>query len=290
VRGKFVTMRRIYLLFLVWLFAVTNTVGAAEEEEYVVGPRDSLDITVWNEPNLTKVFPVSKKGILDLPLLGELKVEGLTTKQIAELIAQKLKEGQYILEPKVNTLVKDYASQKIMVFGMINKPGIHYLRGKTTVLDLITELGGVQPGAGSLLIHRKSLASKTAEKEQGEENLITVDLQALLAHGDLSQDIQVFAGDFIYVDSPTKFTIYILGEVKKPGPYPFSKGITILRAVDMAGGFTDYASQNKIKVIREEEGKKKNIFVHMGDIQKGKTEKDIELEKGDVVVVPQSWF
>jgi len=292
---------KIPLSIVMILLTLIGLSFAVEEDVYVVGPGDELDITVWNEPSLTKVFAVSKHGALDLPILGELKVDGLNVKQISELIAQKLKDGQYILEPQGNALVKNYRSQKVMIFGMVGKPGLYYLKGKTTILELVSELGGATVGAGTMLIHRKSIPAdfKEAKPEQkgskaeskgSEDNLVSIDLHALLVQGDLSQDIQILPGDLIYVGEGTKQTIYILGEVKKPGPYPFAKGITILKAIEMAGGFTDYASQARIKIVREDNGQKKNLFVRMPDIQKGNIEKDIELKKGDVVVVPQSWF
>jgi protein involved in polysaccharide export with SLBB domain len=86
-------------------------------------------------------------------------------------------------------------------------------------------------------------------------------------------------------------TITISGQVKKPGSYQITGNLTVLEAISLAGGFTDIASRNNVRILRHENGKEKTIRVRVGDISKGDDkEKDIRLEPGDIVIVPESLF
>jgi len=287
------------IVIILLLFLFTPAILFAQQD-YKVGPGDVLDITVWKEPNLTKVITVDEKGNINLPLLGEVSVLDFNCKQTETLLSRKLKEGGYILDPKVNVLVKEYKSKKIMIFGLTSDPGIHYLKGKADVLELISETGIIQ-SAGTMVIHRGALnrredfqkpLSETSKNSNSSDDVLTVDLHALLAAADLSQNIQIKPGDIIYISTGTKFTVYVMGEVKNPGPYTFNKGLTLLKAIDKAGGTSQFASINKIKILREKENsdEKEEIRIRMKDIERGDKSQDIELKPGDVVVVPQSWF
>ena len=119
---------------------------------------------------------------------------------------------------------------------------------------------------------------------------ITVDLRALLLKGDLSQNVIIRAGDTIYVSAAERSKIYILGQVKTPGPYEVSRRVTVLGAINLAGGLTDLAAPNKIKVIRETKSGKQTIRVNMGRIMKGDKKQDIVVKPGDIIIVPESWL
>jgi len=302
-------MHKIYLnsslIFLFILSFLISQSSAFAEEGYKIGSGDILDITVWNEPNLTKVITVGKQGNINLPLLGEFSVDGLTCKEIEETMVSNLKEGGYILSPQVNVLVKEYKSKKIMVFGLTNKPGIHYLKRKTDILELISDVG-IDSDAGTILIHRgallknkrleESLLTQSIENSSissiQEDDVVSVDLHALLVAADLSQNVEVKSGDIMYVTTGTKHTVYVLGEVKNPGPYSITKGLTLLGAIEKAGSFTQFAAANRIKILREipNSDEKETIKIRMKDIKRGDKSKDIELIPGDVIVVPESWI
>jgi polysaccharide export outer membrane protein len=261
---------------------ISSTIAFASDE-YIIGPDDILDIVVWKEDNLTKAYPVDKDGVVTMPFLKEVKVSGLTTTAAAELIAARLKNEGYLVNPVVTVTVKEYHSQKIMVFGMVKKPGSYYLKDKTLVLDLLSQIEYTESGSGKMVILRR--------KPSGEEETIEVDLRALVLNGDLSQNIEVLGGDkLIFSRISTGQQIYVLGEVGNPGPYTIERDMTVLEALRMAGGFTDYASKGKVKIIREENGKKKTIMVNLNKIRKGDKSQDVILRAGDVLVALKSWF
>jgi polysaccharide export outer membrane protein len=131
----------------------------------------------------------------------------------------------------------------------------------------------------------------TRRDTSGKENTIEVDLYALLMNGDMSQNIQILSGDSIVISrKSTGQQIYVLGEVKNPGPYTVERDLTVLQALQMAGGFTDFADKGKAKVIRERNGVKKDIIVNLNKVRKGDKSQDITLEAGDVLVALRSWL
>ena len=246
------------LIFLIPLFLA----GAG----YKVGRRDVLKITVWNHPELSVESRVNTEGKIQLPLLGEVKVEGLTCEEIRDILTEKYR--------------KDFNSQKVMVLGSINEPGEYVLKGETRLLEILSQAGGIPPegSKAKVIIMRKP---------QGEEETtpITVNLYEIIKKGNWKENIFLKPGDIIYVSGEEVPSIHIMGEIKKPGSYPWKEGLTAFKAVLLAGGFTENASK-KIKVIRGE----KTFIINVKAILKGSTESDILLKPGDIIYVPTSWF
>lgn len=278
------TMKRILLLFFACFILFIGASLWAKADEYIVGADDTLDVNVWKEDNLTKAYTVDKDGNITMPYLKEVKAAGLTTDAAAALIAERLKKEGYLVNPVVTVSIKEYRSQRIMVFGMVKKPGGYYLKDKTTVMDLLSRLELTEGESGKMVILRK--------KPSGEEEAINVDLHALLLNGDLAQNIEIQGADKIIISPRISSSqqIYILGEVKNPGPYIIERDMSVLEALRMAGGFTDFANRNKVKVIREGKGKKKAILINLAKVQKGDKSQDITLQPGDVLVALRSWF
>lgn len=83
--------------------------------------------------------------------------------------------------------------------------------------------------------------------------------------------------------------VYVLGQVKQPGPYPFKGGMTVLQSITTAGGFTKIANQRRVRIVRSANGERKVIQANMSSIAKGNHE-DILLQPGDSIIVPESFF
>lgn len=252
--------------------------------EYVIGGMDILDIVVYQENDLSGTFRVSADGFIPFPLVGNVHVAGLTPPQAQQKLEALLKNG-YLKRPQVSVIVKEYRSKGVSVFGAVAKPGAYPLAGgRTTLLDLLSLAGGVslEEGSKSLLLLRPD--------EQGEMNAITINLDRLLKEGDASLNLVMQPNDAVYVTKADSIIVY--GEVKTPGTYPIqSKEMTVLEAVSRAGGFTEYAAPNRTRVMRVERGAERSIQVRVGDIlAKGGRMKDLTLQPGDVIVVPQGYF
>jgi polysaccharide biosynthesis/export protein len=131
----------------------------AVSPEYRVGESDMLQISVWKEPDLSKTVSVRPDGMISLPLIGEVKVIGMTSAEIQEVVASKLKA--YLLNPRVTVEITEIKSRRVFITGEIVRPGLYPLGGPTTVLQLIAEAGGFTPFA-----KRKSIVILCQENGQ----------------------------------------------------------------------------------------------------------------------------
>ena len=158
--------------------------------------------------------------------------------------------------------------------GEVVKPGLYELKGRTSFLELVSIAGGLTRDAGdTAIVKRKARGGK------GEEKIATIDLARLIKEGDTSLDIPVLEGDSIYVAKAG--LIFVTGEVKRPDAYKYEEDTSIIKAITMAGGFTDKASAGRVKIIRKVDGIEKVIDdVNMDD----------PVMSGDVIVIPESFF
>ncbi len=239
-------------------------------QDYTVGERDVLRITVYDNPDLNTVARVSGEGAILFPLLGEVKVAGLTVPQIAKKISGLLSDG-YIVNPHVIIFIEEFRSKKTTVIGEIAKPGLYELPGRTTLLELLSTAGGLTKDAGDKAIVKR----KTPEGEQA----INVDLRRMIEKGDTSIDVVLKDGDSVYI--PKAGFFYVTGEVKKPDAYRFEEGTTLIKAISMAGGFTDKAAEKRIKIKRKENGQETTLE---------KVGFDELVRPDDVIMVPESLF
>lgn len=292
-------LKRLTLLLTIFVCLFSVNTLSAETEAYLIGRDDLLEITVWQTPDLSKTLAVNSKGTIDYPILGAIHAAGMTPKTLADLLQKKLKQG-YVKNPKVSVSVKEYNSKKILVFGAVEKPGLYKLKGPVSLLELLFMVGGVTADGKRMTVIRPEKVSEDAMPMalllSGEEELsdsadaISVDLLALLSKGDLSQNIMIRPGDTIYVSSGTGKRFYVLGQVTNPGPYEWTQEITVLEAIKLAEGPTEYAAVNRILVRKKEGGNETKIKVNMIDIMKGKSKDDVLIQDGDIVVVPKSWI
>ncbi|HEY4716621.1 MAG TPA: SLBB domain-containing protein [bacterium] len=266
--------------------------------EYRVGSGDILGIEILDETELTGEYPVTIKGTIRMFLLGDVKVSALTTEEIADKLRTLLTKD-YIRNPQVKVLIKEYNSHKIYVLGEVSKPGTYHLKEKNTIMDILLEAGGPSNNAGDLLSILRT------ESADGKENLthIPVNVTKLFIHGDMTQNVKLYDRDIIYMsrrdrgDITSRFfekemnIFFVVGEVKKPGSYEYRNGYTVLNAILDAGGITEYASPNRTKLIRGEGKTRQTFYIKIGDItEKGKTELDIPIKSGDLIIVPASIF
>ena len=257
-------------------------------KQYIVGPEDVLDISVWGESELSKTYAVSPEGTINYPLLGVIPVEGITPAKLEEMLKERLAQG-YLKEPKITVSVKEFNSKKIMVFGMVGSPGLYKVKGELPLLELLFMVGNLTRESGNrLVIMRKDPKNPTLAPKKAAELV----LDDLLLKGDLSKNMMIQPGDIVYFTASEvdKRRIYIMGQVRQPGPYDFSRPITLLEAIKLAGGLTEYAAAKRVQVIRREGDKKITFKFNMNEISSGKKNDDFLVQSGDVIVVPESWF
>jgi len=263
--------------------------GRGSEADYKVGGNDVLSITVYEEADLSKeAVRVSGKGYISFPLVGQLKVSGLTTTEIERLIADKLAEQQYLLNAHVSVMVTEYNSQHFFVLGPVESPGSYPLQARERVLDAISKVKGVEHEKAS----SKLMLIRTFHPDTDREQKLVIDinLRDLLNRGDQASNIYLRDRDVLYV-SPVEH-YYIIGQVNTPGSYDMPEnGISLVEAIGMAGGFTRIASRNSTRIIRVEDDVEKIIEVRVDEItEAGKKIHDVVIKAGDIIVVPESFF
>jgi len=269
-------------LVLAWGPAAPSTA-----QEYVIGARDVLKITVWGQDDLSKEYPVDPDGYVSFPLIGRVKATGLTPTAFAGELRTRL-EKDYLVNPQVLVSVREYLSQKVHVSGEADKPGVYYLSGPTTVRDILSRAGGLSKAAGSQVVLVRAASLREAAGKSPEAGTLRLNVARVLA-GDPAENVQVGDGDTLVV--PKGNTFFVFGEVKKPGAYQLEKETNVLEGITLAGGFTDKASPGRVRVIRSMGGGQQVISVDMNDvIKRGQREKAIPLLENDVVVVPESFF
>ncbi|MBI4395378.1 MAG: polysaccharide export protein [Candidatus Omnitrophica bacterium] len=199
---RFVSHLAFFVLFLP--VVVTTCLIAAESpllgpmdssdllEEYHIGGNDVLEITVYGEEDLSREVQVTGSGYISYPLLGRIKVAGMSAADLEDYIRQELAR-KYIRDPQVGVFVKEFSN------------------------------------------------------------------------------------------------VYVLGQVKEPGPYPYKGGMTVVQAITSAGGFSKIANQRKVRVVRKHGDEQEMFYVNVHNVTNGNAE-DIMLQPGDTVVVPESFF
>ncbi len=165
--------------------------GDSNPAEYVVGPADVLDISVWKEPGLSQpLLSVRPDGMISMPLIGVVKVSGLTPSQIQDMLAEKLR--RFLSVAQVTVTVSEIKSKFVYITGEVNKPGAYPLVSPTDVLQLIIKAGGLTTFARS-----KSIVILRAS--DGKQQKLPVNYKKLL-HGEyLEQNIVLLPGDTVVV-------------------------------------------------------------------------------------------
>ncbi len=276
------------LSFPVTLALVLCVGSPALGQEYTIGPRDVLGISVWGQADLSRDYTVDPDGFIPFPLVGRVKAVGSNPKELAAQLTERLGKD-YLVNPQVIVWVKEYLSQKVQVLGAAEKPGVYYLNGPTTMLEILSKAGGLASTAGKqVILLRNHVAS--AGGEVSASPILRISLDKMQA-GDPAENTRVQNQDTIIVSKAQAHSYFVLGEVKKPGGYTLEKETNILEGITIAGGFTDKAAPSRIRLLRSTPEGQKVIEVDMNDIlRRGREAKGIMLQESDVVVVPESFF
>ena len=247
--------------------------GSAAAGDYIVGEGDVLSITVYEHDDMSTVERVSYAGTISFPLVGQVMVKDMTVSQVAKKLTGMLSDG-YIVDPQVNIFIKEYRSRKAIILGQVNNPGIYNLREDTSLLEFISQAGGMTKLACSKVIIKRKNSTDT-----DKEKVIKINLRQLVEEGDDSLNVQVRDGDSIYL--PKNDVYYVTGEIKKPDAYEYEESSSVIKAITMAGGFTAKASTTAIQIIRKIQGKEEVL----ADVKM-----DEPVLPEDVIVVPESFF
>jgi polysaccharide biosynthesis/export protein len=252
-------------------------------EGYRIGPKDLIEIKVFEVPELNVERRVSDDGTITLPLIGDVQAQGLTDTELADRL-KALLESKLLQHASVNVVIREYRSRPIVVMGAVRQPGNLAFSGRWTLLEAIAAVGGLDDSnAGMIYVLRRA--------PNGLTDQVAISVADLMVKADPDVNIPIVANDVINVPATVDVTVFCLGQVKSPGALTFrsTDRITLLTAIARAGGLTDRASK-KIQIKRRDaSGKDAAIEVDYKRVVAGK-DPDVALESGDVIVVKESFF
>ena len=251
---------------------------------YRIGPGDLLELKVFEVKELDQTVRVSEDGSITIPLLGRVMVEGLTQEGVVKKLTELL-QAKYVKNPQVTIFIKEYKNQQVAVIGAVENAGSYELVGRKNLLQIISMAGGFSETAGNEVFILR-------EGPDGATSTVSIDLKDLLVNGNQALNIPIEPNDVINVPVDKEIRVFVMGRVTRPGAVKakLSEGITLFQAIADAGGLAEGAKESAISITRKDKsGKEQKIRVNLKDIIRGK-KKDIVLQEGDVVYVPESFW
>jgi polysaccharide export outer membrane protein len=244
--------------------------------QYLIGAKDKLQVIVHGRPELTSRLTVSGDGVINAPLVGEIHAAGSTPRQVAIQLAELLGH-QYLVDPQVDVEVEEFNSQWVMVDGEVREPGRVPLRGGTQLKEVLSEAGGFTRDSGERITISRRPAGSTQPAvtiEVDRADFETGKTNPALDHGDI---VTVTRAAYCYVH----------GEVSNPTRVRIERGMTLLKALTMVGGLTEWANRKEIKIL-DGEGSKPRVY-NLRAIQSGKLP-DPALYGDEIIVVARRFL
>ena len=257
------------------LVAFTGSTAAAQEA-YRLGPRDVVSVSVFGHQELTGRFPVGDEGSITFPLLGAVPAGGLTVTELQASLVRGLSDG-FLRAPQVSVDIVQYMSQRVYAIGEVRTPGAITLTGTASLLDLLVKAGSLtEQAGGEIRVLRRRGVNATGPLAPGQpdvDEVARISVQQV-RRGLISFNGSLLDGDTIFV--PRAETVFVLGNVNKPGTYLLDPGVTtVLTAIAQAGGVSELGSTKRIRVSRIQNGQNVEFEVKLDDL----------LQPGDTVVV-----
>ena len=270
-------------LLSVILFAQNPQPNAGQD--YRIGRDDLIEITVFEVPELGVTTRVSASGVLTLPLAGAINATGHTAEELARMVEDELRKN-FLKDPHVTVLVREYASQPVSVLGAVKAPGIYQIKGQKFLLDMLAMAQGLDTSAGTTIqVMRRQTSDGKASTETAAQT-IAISVEELFQNGKTGLNIPIYAGDVINVLSAQ--SVFVVGEVTRPGEFmmKYGKPVTVAQALALGGGFTRDAKKSLGTIIRyHNDGTKEEIPVNVEKVLDGSAN-DVPLMANDILFVP----
>ena len=292
--------------------------GAASQDQpsYTIGVRDVLEISVFNQSDLSGRYTVETDGAFSFPLIGRVTAAGRTVEELEETLRARLLDG-YFRNPRITVAVAEYRSRQVFVMGEVRSPGAYPLAADTTLIEILSLAGSLTSQASGIAIVVRAgerpapFGHEWAPGDNGDGapsgdngdgapsgdngegappgdsgdgarpgasgETIRVNLRDLEG-GDMSLNVALRDGDTVFL--PRAEIVYVVGEVRSPGSVPIQEGMTVLQALSLAGGATEFAALNRITILRVVDGEQIEVRVQLDDL----------VERDDTITVPVKFF
>lgn len=268
--------------------------ATAGDYEYILGPGDQVTVTIADsELPADRPFLVDVNGSIRLPMIGRIHVAGLTTTELESVISEGLKT--YFVKPDVMVAIAEYGSQPVSIIGAVKTPGIHQVRGRKTILEMLSLAGGLEENAGVIAKITRELQwgliplQSTSMDSTGQFSVAEINLKSLISGRNPSDNILIRPHDVISV--PKADVVYVIGQVLRSGAFVITehKQVTVLQALSMAAGLDRMANPKEARILRLADGSstRTEIEINLKNIMAGRSP-DIPMIPEDILFVPDN--
>ena len=268
--------------------------GSQVRSTYLLGPDDQLEISGPELSELAnKPVRIDGDGDIQAPLVGRVHVSGLTVQQTEQELNKLLRT--YIRDPQVVVSVAEVRSQPVSILGAVNTPGVHQVRGRKTLLEMLALAGGIRSDAGYSVRITRQLEwgciplPKTELDASGRFSVAELNLKKIMEAKNPEENIQIFPHDVISV--PKAEMVYVIGEVKRSGGFVLGEhqSISVLQALSLAEGLNGTADARHAMILRlkRDADQREELAVDVKDVLNGK-KSDIALRGDDILFIPGS--
>lgn len=269
---------------------VAKHVGSA----YVLGPQDQISIRCVEEEEISdKPIAVDTNGFVSLPLIGRLKIAGLTIEQVESELSSRLKK--YYKNPAVSVTIVEFRSQPISVIGSVKSPGLHQIDGHKTLVEVLSLAGGLADDAGPSVKITRQLkwgripVANAVDDSSGSYSVAEISIKELMDAKNPSSNIVILPQDIVSV--PHAEMVYVIGRVQRSGGYVLRERetLSVLQVLSLAGGLDSSAAPKNSRIMRPVSGSssRAEIPLNLSKIMSGQSG-DVPLQPDDILFVPTS--
>ena len=254
---------------------------AAWQQRLTLGPGDVVTIALWGEPALTHTeVAIGPDGRISFLEAQDVLASGLTIDELRARMNEEL--GKYRRAPQTMITPVAFKSKKYYMLGRVMTKGVYILDRPITVLEAVARAHGFETGLVDRNIIDVADFSRSFLMRHGRR--ISLNFESLFQNGDLSQNLSIEPGDYLYFPGANVKEVYVLGEVRLPGPTTYTPDLTLMAAISTRAGYTDRAYKGKVLVVRGSLDKPETFVIETKDILAGKAP-DFRLQPKDIVFV-----
>lgn len=276
--SSFNTVRVLRHVLLALFTLISSTMGWAQAAEpqrdynYILGAGDVVRVNVYQNQDLTLEVRISENGAISYPLLGQVRIGGMSVPQAEKAISDGLRNGNFVKQPQVSVMVVQVRGHQASVLGMVTRPGRYPLeQAGMRMSELLAIAGGIAQGGSDQVT--------LSGMRDGRPLRVVIDVPSLFSAAGKTNDPVIANGDTIYVDRMPM--VFIYGEVQRPGALRLERDMTVIQALATGGGLTQRGTEKGLRIHR------RNASGQVEIVQPGMNDL---LKDGDVIYLKESLF
>jgi polysaccharide export outer membrane protein len=257
---------------------------AVTPEPYRLGEGDLVTIQVWDKPDLSGPHTVGPDGVVTIPFAGAMHIAGMTRDEAAKAIQEALL--RLYTGVTVTLRVDQYVSNRITVVGRVHTPGVLRFENNPTVLEVLARAGGLLDSPVTLAGVNGPFNLTHCAVIRGRDRVAWIDLNSLWDGRNLALNLRLRPDDIVLVPEDSDLPIYVLGQVLRPGPFRYTRGMTFMDALALAGGATRDAQPSQMILVRPSQNLR--MVLTQADLLAPVEGANVGLQRGDILYVPTS--